>query len=79
MKQISQFLRDMFSEQSNISSMRVMSMIALLVSSYLAIYGIDSKADLNALAVLCSVFLGAAFGGKVAQKFAETKPDKEEK
>jgi hypothetical protein len=70
-------LRELFSENSGISSMRVMSMMSLLIGAYLAIHGIDKDVDLNALAILCSVFIGAAFTGKVAQKFAEKK-EKEE-
>lgn len=53
--------------------MRVMSMMSLVIGGGIACYGISHNQDLNSLAILCSVFVGAAFGGKVGQKFAEIK------
>jgi hypothetical protein len=67
------FLREVFSEKSTISSLRIMSMIALLMSGYIAVRGLETHSDLSGLAMLCGVFLGAAFGGKVAQKSVEVK------
>jgi hypothetical protein len=67
------FVYSLFSEKGEISSMRVMSMISLLISGYVAIYGLTTHADMGGLAVLCGVFLSAAFGGKTAQKMIETK------
>lgn len=61
------------SDNSHISSMRLMSLISLIIAGYIAIYGISTKADLNGVAMLCGVFLTAAFGGKVAQKMSEVK------
>lgn len=53
-----------FSSSSDVSCMRVMSFISLLIGGYLAVTGHDTSVG---------VFVMAAFGGKVAQKFAETK------
>lgn len=77
------FAKAMFASKSEVSSMRVMCMFSLGIGSALATYGIVHDRDLSALAVLCSIFVGAAFGGKVGQKFAENKetpqdPPKEE-
>jgi hypothetical protein len=58
------FVTAMFSEESDVSCMRVMCFIALLTAGYLAVTGHDTS-------VLA--FLGAAFGGKVTQKFVEKK------
>lgn len=51
--------------------MRVMSIASLIVGSVIGAYGVYSGKDMNSLSVLCGVFVGAAFGGKVGQKFAE--------
>jgi uncharacterized membrane protein YfcA len=67
------FLKSLFSENSDVSSVRVMSMVSLLIAGYIGVYGLTTKADLDGLAMLCGVFLTAAFGGKVGQKFVETK------
>jgi hypothetical protein len=55
-------IREMFSESGDISCMRVMSFVALLAAIGLAFTGHDNS-------VL--VFVGAAFGGKIAQKHIE--------
>jgi Na+(H+)/acetate symporter ActP len=68
---IGDWLEALFSEQSKVSSTRVMSFISLLIGGYLAIHGLDVKSDLVGLATLVGVFVGAAFGGKVWQKKIE--------
>lgn len=67
----SNFLKALFSENSGVSSMRVMSMMSLIIGGYIAIHGLDTKADLVGLAALAAVFVSAAFGGKVMQKSIE--------
>ena len=69
------FLKAMFSEDSGVSSTRVMSFISLVIGAYLAIHGLDMRVDLMSLAALVGVFVGGAFGGKVWQKSIETKAD----
>lgn len=56
------FLKSLFSEKSDISAMRVMAMISLLIGGYLAIIGKDTSV---------SIFVLAAFGGKAIQKGIE--------
>jgi len=60
---MTRWLKDLFSESSDVSSMRVMCMIALLTSIGLAFSGHDSSA---------LVFITAAMGGKVSQKYIES-------
>ena len=65
--------RELFSENSSISSMRVMSMISLLIGGGIAVYGVYMAKDLSGLAALVGIFVGSAFGGKLIQKNFETK------
>ena len=65
------FLHDLFSENSNVSSMRVMSMMSLSAGIFVACYGLYIKSSPDSLAVLSGVFVAAAFGGKVTQKAVE--------
>lgn len=58
------FLKSLFSEKSDVSMMRVMSLLSLIIGAYLAITGKD---------VSVSTFVYAAFGGKAVQKFIESK------
>lgn len=67
------WLKALFSEDSGVSSTRIMSFISLLIGGYLAIHGLDIHADLMGLAALCGIFVGSAFGGKVWQKSIEVK------
>lgn len=63
-----QWLQDLFASESKVSSMRVMAMIALIFACHLAAYGAYQSKDVTAMVGL---FLGAAFTGKVAQKYME--------
>lgn len=65
---MTQWLKDLFSESSTVSAMRVMAMMALVFACYIAAYGVYTSKDVTALV---SLFLGCAFTGKVAQKFIE--------
>lgn len=58
------FLKNLFSENGSISMMRLLSLISLLIGGYLALSGKDT---------CVSIFVLAAFGGKVAQKVVEAK------
>lgn len=55
-------LKALFSENSDVSMMRVLSLISLLIGAYLALEGHDTSV---------AVFVLAAFGGKAAQKAIE--------
>lgn len=71
-----EFLKNMLSESGTISSMRVMSLIALLFSGVIAVYGMSkNNIDYSGLTMLSGVFVGVAFTGKVMQKRVEQKPD----
>lgn len=67
------FLFKLFSEKNEVSCMRVMSMLSLLVGSAVAFYSQYKNCDLGAATPVISIFVGAAFGGKVWQKYAENK------
>lgn len=58
------FLKEMFSEKGDISSMRVMAMIALFAAIILALMNRDI--------MMVSAFLAFSGGGKVASKYIET-------
>lgn len=73
------YIKQMLSNKSEVSAMRAMSFIALIVGSIIAAYGIYRDADLGGLAELVGVFLAAAFGGKVAQKHIESKAKDDKK
>lgn len=68
-----QWLLDLFSSKSNVSSMRVMSMVCIVSAVGLGWYGIMSGSDLYALSALCGTFLAAGFTGKAVQKGMEPK------
>ena len=72
------FIKKLLSERSQYSSMRLMSILSLLVASALAFIGLHKGVDLGSLATLCGVFLGAGFVGKATQKFAENKQASQE-
>jgi hypothetical protein len=63
----------LFSDNGDISMMRVMAFLALIFGASVAILGMFLGKDLNQLATLSGVFVGAGFGGKMIQKFAEVK------
>jgi len=67
-----EFLRRLLSHGGGISTMRVMGFWSLAIGSLLALYGVYKGLNLLELSALCGVFVGAAFGGKVAQKRVET-------
>ena len=65
-------IKSLLSENGDdISTVRLMSLVSLATGVALGIYGVIAGKDLGGLAQVCCVFVGAAFTGKVAQKFAE--------
>lgn len=70
-------IKQLFSESSGISSMRVMSMIALLIAGTIALLGLYKTTDLTGLSMLVGAFLASAFGGKVFQKAQEIEGQKQ--
>jgi hypothetical protein len=65
------FIKEMLSDSGSISCMRVMSIVSMFAGTGIAIVGIYKGQDLSKLAILVSVFVGAAFGGKAIQAFAD--------
>lgn len=66
------FLNQLLSDKGSVSSMRVMSLSCVLTAIMIAIIGLMKPAvDYSGLALLCGTFLGAGFGGKIAQKKSE--------
>lgn len=58
-------IKKFFSEQSDISVMRIMSIVSLVAGIVLAVIG--KPAD------IVSIFVYAAFGGKAVQRYFESK------
>ena len=66
------WLKDLFSESGSISMMRVMSILSLLAGIGVAYVGLSKPVvDYSGISLVVSVFLSAAFGGKVMQKRIE--------
>lgn len=68
-----QWLKDLFSDSSSVSMMRVLSFICVITASGVAIYSVSKGSNLDSVSVLCGVFLGAGISGKVMQKVTEAK------
>lgn len=64
-------MKSLLSEDGSISSMRIMSIISLVTGAVIAMVGLLRGESLSGLALLTGVFVGAAFGGKAAQKAFE--------
>jgi len=74
---LKKFLQTMLSDQSDVSSMRVMSFICVFVAGVIGILALFREdASLADAAMLVAAFLLPAFGGKVGQKFAENNQPK---
>jgi hypothetical protein len=59
------WLNELFKSRSGVSSIRVMAMMSLIFGMVCALHGNSAE--------IVAIFVGAAFGGKVGQKFFETK------
>jgi hypothetical protein len=57
----------------DVSCMRVMSLTALLIAASVTYLGLYLNRDMGSLTPVIALFLGAAFGGKIAQKHLENK------
>ena len=71
-------IRELLDERSTISTMRLMSLISMTWACVLSGYGVYAGKDLMSLCALVSVFITAAFGGKITQKFIEKRSDAQE-
>lgn len=67
------WLTKLFSEDSGVSSMRVMAFVSLFAGVTIAFIGVFRGSDLMGLSALAGVFVGSAFAGKAVQKAQEIK------
>jgi len=66
------FISNLFSEESKVSMMRLMSLITCVAAIAIAIDGLSKdQIDYSGLSLLCGAFLSAAFTGKIMQKNIE--------
>ena len=65
---MNKFIRELLSEKSTISTMRVMAISSLICGLFIAWYGAITGKDVTALVSLLTI---SSFGGKVAQKVVE--------
>jgi hypothetical protein len=70
-------VRELLSDKSPISSMRFMSITALLCACGIGVAGLFMGRDLVGLAALCSAFIAPAFAAKFGQKLVESKGSNE--
>lgn len=70
------FFQKTLSENTTISSLRVMSFLSLFTGMIIGLGGLYLEKNLGEVSMLCGVFVGAAFGGKVGQKYAERRTRK---
>ena len=69
---MTKWLNGLFSENGTVSMMRLMSIICCIAAVVIAIMGIEKPiVDYSGISLVVSVFLSAAFGGKVMQKRIE--------
>lgn len=67
LKKRSTGIKDLFSNKSELSSMRVMAFIIVLTACAVSIMGIVLNRDIVEIAALVAALLAGAFGGKVGQ------------
>jgi hypothetical protein len=63
-----EFFKSMVSENSEVSSVRIMSLMCVLFAFITALYSLHVSADPEKVSWLVAAFLAPAFGGKVWQK-----------
>lgn len=65
------FFKNLVSEESTVSCVRVMALLAILIAGLLAFYGIYANKDLVGVSALVTAFITPAFAAKVMQKKIE--------
>lgn len=75
------FFRGLLSDQGDLSMTRFLSLICVIAAILISAICLYNGHTPDTLVGIVSVFLGAAFGGKVVQSFAErdTESNKDEK
>jgi hypothetical protein len=69
------YLKELLSETGTASMTRFMSLLCVLAALIISISVVYKGQSLDSAVGLVSVFLAAAFGGKVMQKHAEVKSE----
>lgn len=67
------WLSKLFAENSDVSWTRVAGTFCVLAATGIAFYTLAKGCSLDGSSTTIGLFLGAAFGAKVSQKFAEVK------
>lgn len=70
------WLKDAFSESSDVSMMRLLSFVCVVSACVIACTGLYKGANLSELSILCGTFLTAGISGKVLQKNSEVENEK---
>lgn len=65
------FLSKLFSDSGDVSAMRIMSMFSLAVGASIAFISLYKNNQVGEAAPAIGIFVGAAFGGKLGQKYME--------
>jgi uncharacterized membrane protein len=66
-------IKRLLDEKDSLSMMRFLCLLSMILGGIIGLYGIYKGQDLTGVAALCAVFVGAAIGGKAAQKNIENK------
>lgn len=69
-------LRELINEQSPVSTMRVLSLMAMFIAGSIAMFGVYRGSDMLGVAAVAGVFVSASMTGKVVQKSMEIKSNK---
>lgn len=78
MKSVRRVFKKLLEEQGDdVSMVRLMCLVSLVTGVCIGLYGVYKGIDLTGVSAICAVFVGAAFTGKVAQKFAEKQGEDE--
>lgn len=69
-----EFFRALLSDQGDLSMTRFMSLVCVIAALTISVVCLYKGQSADSIVGLVGVFLAAAFGGKVAQSFAEKEP-----
>lgn len=65
------FLKALLSDTGDVSMLRVLALVSVLMGAALGLIGILMGKDLGGVAQVCAVFVTSALAAKVGQKFIE--------
>ncbi len=70
---VEKMIREMFSSDGSVSSMRVFTAVLVVTACFVAAWGIVTGRDLTGTAALVGAILVPALGGKAVQSFSENR------